>query len=277
MGWYISDPIEILNTMKLYRRLGAIPVFTSIYWNIADREIVIYSDAGRPCRPLLYIRPETKTVSYDMEFLKKILEDNDFYWNELFTGFIDKSDKDFNMNNSKFYTLKELYDGKTDKELVEKQGILEYLDSSEQEGCLISVEHKDFSKSRYTNVEIHPSLLLGVMGNQIVFPENNQLPRDLFSCGQSKQAVSLYHSNFQNRIDKMGVILNYGQLPLVKVDTQNIFTMKSIHMVKIRLLLLFNYNGYNVEDAILFNEGSVKRGMFRTTYFNMYEALEILR
>ena len=49
-----------------------------------------------------------------------------------------------------------------------------------------------------------------------VFPENNQLPRDLFSCGQSKQAVSLYHSNFQNRIHKMGVILNYGQTPLVK-------------------------------------------------------------
>ena len=70
--------------------------------------------------------------------------------------------------------------------------------------------------SSHTHVEIHPSLLLGVMGNQIIFPANNQLPRDLFSCGQSKQAVSLYHSNFQNRIDKMGVILNYGQMPLIK-------------------------------------------------------------
>ena len=40
------------------------------------------------------------------------------------------------------------------------------------------------------------------MGNQIVFPENNQLPRDLFACGQMKQAVSLYHSNFPVRIDK---------------------------------------------------------------------------
>ena len=58
--------------------------------------------------------------------------------------------------------------------------------------------------------------MLGVLGNQIVFPANNQLPRDLFACGQSKQAVSLYHSNFQNRIDKMGVVLNYRQVPLVK-------------------------------------------------------------
>ena len=34
------------------------------------------------------------------------------------------------------------------------------------------------------------------------------------------------------------------------------------------------YNGYNVEDSILFNEGSVKRGLFRTTYFNSYETFE---
>ena len=54
------------------------------------------------------------------------------------------------------------------------------------------------------------------MGNMIIFPENNQLPRDLFSCGQSKQGVSLYNSNYQNRIDKMGVVLNNGQVPLVK-------------------------------------------------------------
>ena len=33
-------------------------------------------------------------------------------------------------------------------------------------------------------------------------------------------------------------------------------------------------NGYNVEDAILVNKGSLDRGMFRTTYFNMYEDRE---
>jgi DNA-directed RNA polymerase beta subunit len=34
------------------------------------------------------------------------------------------------------------------------------------------------------------------------------------------------------------------------------------------------YGGYNVEDSIFFNEGSVKRGLFRTTYYNMYESRE---
>jgi hypothetical protein len=34
------------------------------------------------------------------------------------------------------------------------------------------------------------------------------------------------------------------------------------------------YTGYNVEDAILVNEGALQRGLFRTTYFTTYEAHE---
>ena len=112
------------------------------------------------------------------------------------------------------------------------------------------------------------------MGNQIVFPENNQLPRDLFSCGQSRQGVSLYHSNYQYRIDKMGVVLNYGQIPLVKSRYLK-YIYNEEHTYGINAIVAIGcYNGYNVEDSILFNEGSVKRGMFNTTYFNMYESRE---
>ena len=37
------------------------------------------------------------------------------------------------------------------------------------------------------------------------------------------------------------------------------------------------YSGYNVEDAVIINEGSLKRGLFRTTYYNTYKAFEELR
>ena len=112
------------------------------------------------------------------------------------------------------------------------------------------------------------------MGNQIVFPENNQLPRDLFSCGQSKQGVSLYHTNYQNRIDKMGVILNNGQVPLVKSRYLK-YIYNEEHPYGINAIVAIGcYGGYNVEDSILFNEGSIKRGMFNTSYFNMYESRE---
>ena len=54
------------------------------------------------------------------------------------------------------------------------------------------------------------------MCNQVIFPENNPYPRDAFSCGQAKQGVSLYNSNYHTRFDKSCFVLNYGQLPLTK-------------------------------------------------------------
>ena len=89
-----------------------------------------------------------------------------------------------------------------------------------------------------------------------------------------KQAVSLYHSNYQNRIDKMGVVLNTGQVPLVKsryIDKIN----NEEHPYGVNVIVaIMCYGGYNVEDAILFNGGSLERGIFRTTYYNMYESYE---
>ena len=63
--------------------------------------------------------------------------------------------------------------------LRENAAIVTYLDVQEEEGALISNES---ISPLTTHVEIHPSLILGIMANMIVFPENNPYPRDLFSC-----------------------------------------------------------------------------------------------
>ena len=67
-----------------------------------------------------------------------------------------------------------------------------------------------------THHELHESTLYGIMCNQINYIEHNPATRNSFSCGQSKQACSLYHTNHTLRMDKTAVILNYGQIPLVK-------------------------------------------------------------
>jgi hypothetical protein len=112
------------------------------------------------------------------------------------------------------------------------------------------------------------------MGNSIIYPEANQLPRDVFSCGQSKQAVSVYHSNYQMRLDKMGVILNYGQTPLVKSRYLEYINNEEQPYGVNAIVAIMSYTGYNVEDAILINEGAIKRGLFRTTYYTTYETRE---
>ena len=150
--------------------------------------------------------------------------------------------------------------------------MIEFIDTQESESCFISMDNN--INSKHTHIEIHPSLALGIMGNQIVFPENNQLPRDLFSCGQSKQAVSLYHSNFKNRIDKSGLILNSGQIPLVKSRYMKYINNEEHPYGENLIIAIMSYTGFNVEDSVLINKASVDRGVFRTTYYNMYESYE---
>ena len=266
----LDNPEFVMKKIKFFRHLALLPVYLSCHWNMTSNEILIYTDAGRLTRPIFYMNG----VNPSYAPFEKIIKDRDFTWNELITGFLKKADERFQVDGCKIYEPEELYPGIKEEDLIAKKAIIEFIDSAEEESALIAMNADNLGSKPFTHMEIHPSLIFGVMGNQIVFPENNQLPRDLFSCGQSKQAVSLYHSNYQTRIDKMGVVLNCGQIPLVKSrylqyinEEQHPYGMNAI-------VAIMCYGGYNVEDAILFNEGSIKRGMFRTTYFNMYESRE---
>jgi DNA-directed RNA polymerase II subunit RPB2 len=269
-----TNSVEVLKLMKIYRRNGLIPVFTSISWDINQNLINFYTDAGRLCRPVFYV--SEMMASYRNPDIYKRLTDNDYQWTNLIVGFNPLKDEKLvrNLNDCNVYEkIDDLYDVKDIETLMQNQGIIEYIDTAETESSLIAISHNQIQKFT-TNLEIHPSLILGIMGNQVVFPENNQLPRNLFCCGQSKQAVSIYHSNYHNRIDKMGVILNYGEIPLVKSRYLKYINNEEHPYGFNAIVAIGCYGGYNVEDSILFNEASVKRGMFRTTYFSMYETYE---
>ena len=281
----IDNPLEVVSMIKLYRRNGVIPYLTSICFDYRNNEINMYTDAGRLSRPIYYI--ENEKPSFSRQNLIDLLNAGKASWNQVICGFKKKEDEDFNSKNNRVYDLHELYSdlkiGSGHGELFEKviielerqKSLIDYVDTSEEESALIATTQDDIKKSKYyTHVEIDPSLILGVMGNMIIYPEANPYPRDVFSCGQSKQAVSVYHSNFQMRIDKMGVILNYGQVPLIKSRYLNYINKEEMPYGVNAIVAIMSYTGYNVEDAILFNEGSIQRGIFRTSYFSMYEARE---
>ena len=271
----IANPFKVENEMKSLRRVAVIPTFTSIYWNIKNNTLFIYTDAGRICRPIFYSNKHIP--SYANEAILEKIKSNDFTWEELVSGLSKKKDLNFKIKNNHVYdNVSELYNVTSIKQLSASFALLDYLDTSETEGALIAMDY-DIMKSYkipYTHIEIHPSLMLGVMGNQVIFPENNQLPRDLFACGQSRQAVSLYHTNYQVRVDKTGIVLNNGQVPLVKSRYLQFINNEEHPCGENTIVAIMSFNGYNVEDSILFNEGSLKRGLFRTTYFSVYESRE---
>ncbi len=277
----VDSPLEIVKTMKLFRRNGVFPPHMSISFDYKNEEIYIYTDSGRLTRPIYYV--ENGKASFEREGVKKLFEDNDITWQKIVSGFKQKSDENFSIKNNKIYDLLELYpdlkDYKTtqdiDAVLMKNQSVVDYIDVAEEESALFAINHEELVNNKfYTHLEIHPSLILGVMGNSVIYPEHNPIARDVFSCSQSRQAVSVYHSNFQMRIDKMGVILNYGQTPLIKSRYLEYINKEEQPYGVNAIVAIMSYTGYNVEDAILINEGAIKRGMFRTTYYTMYEARE---
>jgi DNA-directed RNA polymerase II subunit RPB2 len=273
----IDNPMETVLLLKLFRRNGIIPIFTSITFSYQENIIYLYTDDGRVSRPIFYRNLDGK-VSYDYKKIIDTIQSNKYTWEQAIAGFKEKEDTLFNVKNNILYNTEILYKKSMDNiiEFLENnKGIIDYIDTSEEENSLIATTPDEFKDNKfYTHSEIDPSLIFGVMGNSITFPENNQLPRDVFSCGQSKQAVSVFHSNYQMRIDKMGVILNYGQKPLIKSRYLEYINREQQPYGVNAIVAIMSYSGYNVEDAILINEGSIKRGLFNTTYFSMYEAHE---
>ena len=279
----LEDPIAGVEKFKLFRRNGLLPIYFSISFDIRQNTIFIYTDAGRLTRPIFYKDNETGKFSFENpEILTKIGTD-EFTWVDLVAGFNKrKEDVGFDTNAMKMYELSELYEGITVESnpaklerFMQKKGILDYIDSSETEDTLIAINKEALETGQnYTHMEIHESLTLSVMSNLIIFPENNPATRNSFSCGQSKQAVSMYHTNHRMRMDKSAVVLNTPQIPIVKTRYLEYINNEENGYGENAIVAIMCYTGYNVEDAILVNEGSLKRGLFKTTYYSTYESHE---
>ena len=266
------EPQRLIETFRLRRRNGLFNIFVSIGWHIETNEIHIWTDAGRPCHPLFPV--DKDKISWQRDSIVEKILGGDYQWKETILGFANKK-REMTANNCVILKKDDLYANTVN--LEEQAAIIEYIDTQEMEGVKLAgytEKPSDFEKNSITHIEIHPSVILGVMANQIIFPSNNPYPRNAFSCGQSKQAVSLYSSNYQNRMDKSALVLHYGQNPLVRSRYLEPITQNRHPYGLNAIVAVACYTGYNVEDAIIVNAASLERGLFRTTYFTTYESHE---
>ena len=280
-----EEPFQMVNYIKLFRRNGLLPIYISVSFDITQNTILIYTDEGRLTRPIFY-KDDSGKFFFEQEnnHIKHKIDDEEFSWISLVTGFNEKKDANFHPNNMKIYELHELYDGvntelnpaKFDR-FIKNKAIIDYIDTSESEDVLICLNLKTLKNEgsqKYSHLEIHDSLIFGMMCNLIPFSQNNPATRNAFSCGQSKQAVSLYHTNYQVRMDKSAVVLANAQIPLIKTRYMNYINGEENMYGENAIVAIMCYTGYNVEDAVLVNEGAIKRGLFRTTYYSTYESHE---
>lgn len=280
----VTDPLEVVKNIRFARRIACLPVHTSVVFDHGANAIHLYTDEGRVVRPIFYrineLSDTTPIMSIQMVY-DHLMRNKHITWTECIYG----RQGEPKHNEYRVRTIEEIYGEsvpdirqltKTQRDrLQELQAPIDLIDPNESEGAFIATLVTDLSKSKYyTHLEIHPSFLFGIMVNQIMFPEFNPPVRNLFSCGQTKQAVSMYSTNYPVRMDKMSVVLNYAEVPLVKTDYLA-YTCNEENMYGHNAMVAIGcYTGYNVEDAVLINEAAIQRGLFSTTYYTTYSSHE---
>ena len=88
------------------------------------------------------------------------------------------------------------------------------------------------------------------------------------NCAQGKQAMGVYVSNYENRMDKTAYILNYPMRPLVETRIMDLIHLNKIPSGSQLIVAIMTHTGYNQEDSLLINKGSIDRGMALTTVYH---------
>ena len=242
-------PTELYENMKHKKYCGIINLYTSIVFDYKLLEIRICNDCGRLTRPLLKVRDNKALITAD---IISRLENKELCWNDLLT-------------NCRI-----------------EESVLEYIDPEEQNLAMIAMKTKDkdqdhmnditakslLEKYKYTHCEIHPSTILGVLASCIPFPENNQAPRNTYQTAMGKQAIGVYATNYDQRMDKTAYVLNYPSRPLVDTRLMNIIQLNKIPSGCQIHVAIMAHTGYNQEDSVLVNKGSIDRGLFLATIYH---------
>jgi DNA-directed RNA polymerase II subunit RPB2 len=234
-----NDPVNLYTMLKTMKCKGIINIYTSIVFDYKLQEIRVCNDSGRVTRPLL--RVKDKNILLTNSVIEK-LKNNELAWDDLFT------------------------DCKID------DAVLEYVDPEEQSFSMIATKPNNLINTseikKFTHCEIHPSTLFGVVASCIPFPDHNQSPRNTYQSAQAKQAMGIYATNYNERMDKTAYVLNYPTRPLVDTRVMNLIKMNQIPSGCNINVAIMTHTGYNQEDSVLINKGSIDRGLFQTTIYH---------
>jgi len=236
----VNNPVELYQSLKQKKYKGIINIYTSIIFDIRRREIRVCNDSGRLVRPLLRVKNNKLIITKDI-IVK--LQKKELSWEDLFTDcLIDES-------------------------------VLEYVDAAEQNMSMVAMEPIHLTKNeqfvyKYTHCEIHPSTIFGILASCIPFPEHNQSPRNTYQCAMGKQAMGMYVTNYDNRMDKTAYVLTYPMRPLVETRVMNMIELNKIPSGCQVIVAIMTHTGYNQEDSILFNKGAIDRGLFQATIYH---------
>lgn len=255
-----QNPALFLHNLRNWRHEDADASQVSIIHNIEHREIHIQTEAGRTCRPLFVVNDEGQ-----LRLTKQHL-------NEL---------KEY----SEGVQTREVHKG-AGWDMLCRDGVIDIVDASEEETLMIAMTPGDLDASRevrlkhdgrtqnYTHCEIHPSMILGVVASIIPFPDHNQSPRNTYQSAMGKQAIGVYATTFNIRMESLSHVLWYPQKPLARPHPAQYLRFSKLPAGTNVICAVACYSGYNQEDSVMLNQSSIDRGLFRSVFYRSYQKAE---
>ncbi|MDP6641388.1 MAG: DNA-directed RNA polymerase subunit B'' [Nitrososphaerales archaeon] len=231
----VGDHEGFVKNVRKSRREGKLSIEMSVKFDKFLDTIFISSEVGRVIRPLIVV--ENGESRLKPEHLEMV-KGGSLTWEGLF-----------------------------------EEGILEYLDAAEEDDCLVSLNEEDLTEE-HTHLEVD---LLDIFGLSVsLIPFGNHDPPARMVKGGSRayrQGLGIYAGNFPVRIDTDVSLLHYPQKPLVRTF---VYDTLNVHPVGQNVILaVLPYEGYNMEDATVLNQGSVDRGFGRSSRFRPYVSVEL--
>jgi len=230
-----EDAKTLVASIRSMRRQGAISAEVNVSHKEYNGDVVILTDRGRARRPLIVLKNGAPLITTD-DLTKLAKRDVDI------TSFV-------------------------------QHGLIEFIDAEEEEDLLIAMNPEDITPD-HTHLEIDPSLILGIGAAHVPFPEHNASPRVTMGAGMVKQALGFGAANMKLRPDTRGHLLHYVQKPLTHTQTSELIGSDDRPAGQNFVVAILSYEGYNIEDALIFNKGSIESGLGRSHFFRTYEGEE---
>ena len=232
----IENVKEYAQKLREERRNGKLTKNLNIHYNQLCDDLLLDMSSGRARRPLMIVENgKPKLTSEHIQKLKR----NDLNWDNLV-----------------------------------EDGLIEYLDAAEEEDVFIALNEEDLTPE-HTHLEIDSNIILGVTTSLVPYSNYGQSSRLNRGSKGQKQSLGLYAANFPTRMDTDVSLLHYPQIPLVKTYMYDVLKFDKHPSGQNIVIALMSYQGQNMQDAIIFNKGSIDRGLARSTYYRPYSVEEL--
>jgi DNA-directed RNA polymerase II subunit RPB2 len=89
-----------------------------------------------------------------------------------------------------------------------------------------------------------------------------------------KQAMGVFLTNFDQRMETMANILYYPQKPLATTRSMEFLKFRELPAGQNAIVAIACYSGYNQEDSVILSQSGVDRGLFRSLFYRTYTESE---